>query len=206
MPRPRLLHTLVLGALALVLHACSGASAEDCDRLPGVRPGLCITAPDDRGAAPTDTAPDLAEEATERSVTELAGAPAVVNFWGSWCGPCRVEQPELNDVADTFAGEVGFLGVNVQDPRPNALAYQREFEPPYPSVHDPRGDLAARFGGIGPSVMPSTLLLDADGRVAVRLFGSTTETELTVLLDRLLDEQDGGPTADNAAADGADRG
>lgn len=183
MPRLRLL--LLLAGLAVLAGACSGGD-DDCEDLPGVRPGLCITAPDDRSAAPTEAAPQLGDDDVELSVAELAGTPAVLNFWGSWCGPCRVEQPELNDVAETFEGEVAFLGVNVQDPVANARAYQEEFDVPYPSVHDPRGTYAAEFGGIGPNVMPSTLLLDEQGRVAVRLFGSTTETELTVLLDRLL--------------------
>lgn len=195
MLRPRLPRALLLGALTLFAAACTGAGAEECERLPGVRPGLCITAPEDRGQAPTQPGPQLGDETAELSVADFAGQPLVVNFWGSWCGPCRVEQPELNDVASTFADEVAFLGVNVQDPVANATAYQREFDVPYESIHDPRGDVAARFGGIGPSVMPSTLILDADGRVAVRLFGSTTDTELTVLLDRLLDEDASTATA-----------
>lgn len=188
MSRPRLPLVLLLGALAVLLGACTGG--DDCDeRLPGVRPGLCLTAPGDRGPAPTDPGPQLGDDDVELSVADFAGTPVVVNFWGSWCGPCRLEQPELNDVAETFAGDVAFLGVNVQDPVANARAYQAEFEPPYESIHDPRGSVAADFGGIGPSVMPSTLLLDAEGRVAARIFGSTTETELTVLLDRLLSEE-----------------
>lgn len=180
------LRLLLLAGLAVVATACG--TAEACERLPGVRPGLCITEPDERGPAPTAPAVQLGDPDQELSVADLAGTPAVVNFWGSWCGPCRVEQPELNDVARTFGDEVAFLGVNVQDAEADARAYQDEFDVPYPSIFDPRGDVAARFGGIGPSVMPSTLLLDAEGRVAVRLFGSTTETELTVLLDRLLRE------------------
>ncbi|MEX1178721.1 MAG: TlpA disulfide reductase family protein [Nitriliruptor sp.] len=183
----------LLATLALATAACSGgASAADCERLPGVRPGLCPIAAEDREPAPERAVPVLGDETAERSVADLAGAPAVLNFWGSWCGPCRTEQPELNQVAERFEGRVGFLGVNVDDPTPNALAFVREFDVPYGSVHDPAGSYAAAFGGIGPSVMPSTLLLDERGRVAVRLFGSTDETELTVLLDLLLEEGQGG--------------
>ncbi len=185
MPR---LRPLLFAGLALLAGACSSGGGEDCERMPGVRPGVCITAPEDRGQAPTEPGPQLGADGEELAVTDFAGTPLVVNFWGSWCGPCRVEQPELNDVAETFAGEVAFLGVNVQDPVANARAYQAEFDVPYESIHDPRGSFAARFGGIGPNVMPSTLLLDEEGRVAVRLFGSTSDTELTVLLDRLLAE------------------
>jgi thiol-disulfide isomerase/thioredoxin len=184
----------LVAVLTLLAAGCTGgADAADCERIPGVRPGLCLTDEVDREPAPQRTAPVLGEEdGTEAAVTDLAGAPGVLNFWGSWCGPCRTEQPELNVVAERFAGEVGFLGVNVDDPVPNATAFQREFDVPYPSVHDPAGSFAAAFGGIGPSVMPSTLLVDPDGRVAARIFGSTDETELTVLLEQLLAEGSGG--------------
>ncbi len=182
-----------LGVLAVVAAGCTGgASAADCERLPGVRPALCITPVEDRRPAPTRTAPVLGDESAELGIESLAGAPAMLNFWGSWCGPCRTEQPELTEIAERFAGDVGFLGVNVDDPAANALAFVREFDVPYPSVHDPAGSYAASFGGIGPSVMPSTLLLDGDGRVAVRIFGSTDATELTVLLGELLEEADDG--------------
>jgi thiol-disulfide isomerase/thioredoxin len=185
--------TALVAVLALLAAGCTGgASATDCDRIPGVRPGLCLIDEDDREAAPARTAPVLGDESSEAAATDLAGTPGVLNFWGSWCGPCRTEQPELNTVAERFEGEVGFLGVNVDDPVPNAVAFQREFDVPYDSVHDPAGSFAAAFGGIGPSVMPSTLLLDADGRVAARIFGSTDETELTVLVELLLREAAGG--------------
>ncbi len=176
--------------LALLLAACGGGSAAaGCDRMPGVRAGLCITPADERVAAPTAGAPKLGDPDTEVAVADLGGDATVVNFWGSWCGPCRTEQPELNEVAERFADAVSFVGVNVQDRNEsNALAFQREFEPPYPSVFDPAGTYAATFGGVGPSTMPSTILLDADGRVAARLIGSTTATELSVLLTRLLEE------------------
>lgn len=183
---PRL--PLLLAGLVVVAAGCSN-SAEECDRLPGVRPGVCIADAAEREPAPTLPGPELGgDEGDELTVAGFEGQPLVVNFWGSWCGPCRVEQPELNDVAERFDDEAAFLGVNVTDATADARAYQAEFDVPYPSIFDPNGRFAAEFGGIGPNVMPSTLVLDADGRVAVRLFGSTTDTELTVLLDRLLAE------------------
>jgi thiol-disulfide isomerase/thioredoxin len=184
---PRLVALLALLAVAV---GCTGGGsvAAACERLPGVRPGLCLIDADDRVGAPTTPGPRLDAEDEELSLADLAGQPLVVNFWGSWCGPCRAEQPELNEVADRFSGEVTFLGVNVNDPRANALAYVREFEPPYPSIHDPAGTYSARFEGVGPGTMPSTILVDEDGRVAARIFGSTTETELSVLISHLLEE------------------
>lgn len=178
----------LLALLALAAGCTGGGSvAAACERMPGVRPGLCLTPADDRVDAPTVPGPQLDDESAELSLADFAGTPLVVNFWGSWCGPCRTEQPELNEVADRFGDDVSFVGVNVNDPRANALAYVREFAPPYPSIHDPAGTYSARFEGVGPATMPSTILIDADGRVAARIFGSTTETELSVLLSRLLE-------------------
>jgi thiol-disulfide isomerase/thioredoxin len=179
---------LALGLAAAGCTSGGGSAAAECERIPGVRAGLCLTAPDARTAAPSGEGPVLGDEGATTSLGERAGQPVVVNFWGSWCGPCRAEQPELNEVADRFEGEVTFLGVNVNDPSANALAYVREFEPPYPSIHDPAGTYAASFEGVGPNTMPSTILVDAEGRVAARLFGATTATELTVLTSRLLEE------------------
>lgn len=179
----------LLAVLAVAAAGCtvSGSSAADCERLPGVRAGLCPIPPDARVAAPTAAGPVLGEDGEETSLEERRGQPVVVNFWGSWCGPCRTEQPELNEVAERYDGEVGFLGVDVQESAANGLAYVREFEPPYPSIHDPAGSYAATFD-VGTSAMPTTLLIDADGRIAGRIVGATTGTELSSLLTVLLEE------------------
>ena len=109
------------------------------------------------------------------SVDDYAGDVVVMNFWASWCGPCRSEQPELNDAAEALADmDVSFLGVNVKDDSStNALSHEAEFAIPYPSIEDPAAEFAARFSGIGPRTLPSTVLIDRQGRVAVSLFGQT---------------------------------
>jgi hypothetical protein len=78
---------------------------------------------------------------------------------------------------------VTFLGVNIEDSSANALAHVREFDVPYPHLYDPNNAYASRYRGIGPRTIPTTLLIDAEGRVAARVFGLTTETELMVLAD-----------------------
>lgn len=183
----RLVALLVVLAVAAAGCTASGSSAADCERLPGVRSGLCLIPPDARVEAPTAAGPVLGEDDEQTSLEERRGQPVVVNFWGSWCGPCRTEQPELNEVAERFEGQASFLGVDVQESAANGMAYLREFEPPYPSIHDPAGTYAATFD-VGTSAMPTTLLIDGDGRIAARIVGATTGTELSVLLTRLLEE------------------
>ena len=112
-----------------------------------------------------------------------------MNFWASWCGPCRREQPELNDVAAEFADRgVSFLGVSVADTsKANALAHEDEFDIPYPSILDLDSSYAANFRGIGRQTLPSTLVVDREGRVVATLIGETVGSELTALLTALLD-------------------
>ncbi len=184
------LHHLLLAVGGLLLAACSsgGAQAADCAPLPGVRPGLCPIPVEERVAAPVDQLPVVGEE-RDLGLEDFAGQVVVVNFWASWCGPCRTEQPDLNDAhAQLPADEVAFLGVNIEDSRPNALAHIREFEIPYPSLYDPANDYASRFADVGPRNIPSTLFIDHEGRVAVRVFGVIGTRETTSLAAAIADE------------------
>ncbi|MEX2458366.1 MAG: TlpA disulfide reductase family protein [Actinomycetota bacterium] len=150
-----------------------------------MRPGVSLEDPDSRPAAPDDVVPVLGED-RELSLADLRGQVVVLNFWASWCGPCRAEQPDLNEAhAQLAPRNVVFLGVNIDDTEPNALAHVREFAIPYPSLFDPSSRYAGAFGGVGPRSIPSTILIDEQGRVAARLFGTTTTEEVVALAERL---------------------
>lgn len=111
-----------------------------------------------------------------------AGRPVVVNFFASWCGPCVRELPLLIDTARAEAGQVTFLGINHVDQRPLAEEMVDDFGIDFPTLRDPAGDVVAEVGGRG---LPHTVAFDADGRLAGRVFGELTPTNLERLLSEV---------------------
>jgi thiol-disulfide isomerase/thioredoxin len=142
----------------LLLTACAAP-----DRSTGSDGSLV---PDSRVALPEY---DL--ETFRRMIEELRGTPVVVNFWGSWCPPCRVEAPELAEAARRYAGRVQFIGVDILDNRGAARDFILASDWQYPSVFDPEGEIRDGLGYVG---QPITLIYDRDGALAFEWNGVIT--------------------------------
>lgn len=182
---------LLLSLVFLAACASGTGNAADCDRIAGVRPGLCPIPADERRVAPIDELEALTTQGLGGSLSleDFRGRVVVLNFWASWCGPCRVEQPDLNDAHDMLpADAVAFLGVNIEDSVANAAAHLREYGVEYPSVYDSANRYASRFKGVGPRTIPSTIFIDRHGRVAARIFGIVSTGELVGMADAIANE------------------
>ena len=143
----------------------------------------------DRGAPVELSGADL--DGNPIDLADLRGKPVVVNVWASWCPPCRVEQPDLNEAAAELGDSVAFIGLNIRDAsEDNARAYVRNYDVPYPSIYSADGSGLLSFPGtLNPRSIPSTVVLDAEGRVAASVNGRIPSTRtLLALVETVLDE------------------
>jgi thiol-disulfide isomerase/thioredoxin len=179
----RPLPVLVLAGALLAggLGACSGGGGASGI---GIAAGFnAVVIPvADRKAAPAFAGPTL-RGGVPFSSAELAGKVVVVNFWGSWCGPCRREQGPLEVLSKEYAPRgVRFVGINARrDQKAAALAYLDEFGVTYPSVYNPDSSIAYDFRV---RFMPATFVIDRQGRIAVEVIGALRSgPDLRALID-----------------------
>lgn len=119
------------------------------------------------------------------------GEVVVINVWGSWCGPCDAEAPDLVEVSEGFTeagAPVTFVGVNVRDSVPSAIAFERRHGVPYPSLLDDGGRTLSQLQGLA-TARPTTMLLDGQGRVAARVNGQVDASTLRGLVEDVLADE-----------------
>jgi thiol-disulfide isomerase/thioredoxin len=129
------------------------------------------------------------------SLSDYRGKVVVVNVWGSWCPPCRAEAPTLARAArDLSKKGVVFLGINSRNPeQAGPQAFERRYKIPYDSIYDPDGQtLLAFHGTLAPNSIPSTVVVDKQGRVAASVIGKVTRTTLEDIVGDVLSGGRGG--------------
>jgi thiol-disulfide isomerase/thioredoxin len=162
----------------------SGAQAGDLGYVS--RDGTVRVLPvSDRVPAPTVRGESL--DGGSVDVRDLVGQVVVVNFWASWCGPCRTEQPRLNTAfAATRSKGVAFVGIDYRDDDAQARAFRRTHDVGYPSITDYAGTLMLDFKV--PGQPPSTVVIDRHGRTAAKIIGQTPKGVLEPIIDQLAAE------------------
>ncbi|MGV9288630.1 TlpA family protein disulfide reductase [Streptomyces sp. NPDC003470] len=143
-------------------------------------------------------APELSGKTVDGGQVDVAdykGKIVVINVWGSWCGPCRAEAKNLETVyRDTKDQGVQFVGINTRDPSVGpARAFEKDYGISYPSLYDPTGKMMLRFekGTLNPQAIPSTLVIDRNGKVAARSLQGLSEEKLRKMLAPFLAEKPG---------------
>jgi thiol-disulfide isomerase/thioredoxin len=124
------------------------------------------------------------------ALASYRGHVVVLNFWGSWCTPCRAEAPGLSALATAFKSSgVRFLGIDIRDSPVSAEAFMSDFRISYPSLNDPSDNLALDFRDtVPPAGIPTTLVISRSGRIAARVIGSVTYDGLKSLIQRAVAE------------------
>jgi peroxiredoxin len=141
-------------------------------------------------------APDLSGETVDGKqldVDDYKGKVVVLNVWGSWCPPCRAEAKNFQKVYEDVKDQgVQFVGINTRDTSTGpARAFEKEYGVTYPSLYDPTGKLMLRFekGTLNPQAIPSTLVIDRDGKIAARTLQALSEEKLRSMLEPVLAEK-----------------
>lgn len=140
-------------------------------------------------AGERSAAPAISGELLGGGTYDLAdkrGKVIVVNFWGSWCAPCRVEADDLEAVHKDLP-EVEFLGINIRDEKDKALAFMRE-RSSYPTIFDPPGRLALKFSDVPPNTIPATIIIDRQGEIAIVIRKAILKGDLRTMVDQTLAE------------------
>jgi len=173
--------------LPVALAGCSGLRGTgDLDYVPGE--GNVVQVPPDEREAPVEVSGDTVDGGT-LDLADSRGKVTVVNVWWSGCQPCRSEMPMLVDAAAQTADIATFAGINIRDTsRERVTAFEEATGVDYPSIYDGSAALL-QFGGYQPQYMPSTVVLDREGRVAALINGAIpSEQTLTDVVEEVAAE------------------
>jgi thiol-disulfide isomerase/thioredoxin len=177
-------------AATLIVVSCARTGADEPTRsagqvgYPTMPRNLTRIPPEQRQELPIVSGPALGSNRTISS-QDYRGKVVVINVWGSWCPPCRKEAPDLQAASVETKDTAQFIGITSKDydPAP-AEAFVRSFQITYPSIYDPSGKVLLAFAGkLPPSAIPSTMIIDRQGRLAVRVLSEVSKITLVDMIN-----------------------
>jgi thiol-disulfide isomerase/thioredoxin len=186
---------VMLASSALALSACAGGAigadtpASSGQSFVGASYSSTYFRPGSRPVAPAVSGKTL--DGKRLSLAGLRGNVVVMNFWGSWCGPCRKEAPALAALSTHFSNKaVRFVGDDVHDYTAAAQAFDSTFNVGYPSFNDSGEQIVLAFHStVPPAAIPTTLIIDRTGHIAARIVGGITYASLEPLIARIAAEK-----------------
>ena len=167
-PRPAVALASAL-ALASVLGACSAAASTPASPATPASSTVSLL------PSEVDALPTMDPDTFAAMMAQQRGTPVLVNFWASWCPPCREETPDLVAAHERWGDRVRFVGVDLSDDRAGATTFIAEYGVPYPSVFDPTNAIAVHYGLFSP---PATLFFDAEGMLRATVAGQVSASDL----------------------------
>jgi cytochrome c biogenesis protein CcmG/thiol:disulfide interchange protein DsbE len=135
--------------------------------------------------APVFSLPSLTISGQTVSLASLRGKPVVLNFWASWCVPCRTEMPLIETAYRAHQGQIQFLGIDANDSTAPALAFLRQVQVTYPTAVDTHGLVANAYGLFG---LPTTIFISSSGRIVGRYIGQMQGTTLEAAIKEAFHE------------------
>ncbi|NGO12404.1 TlpA family protein disulfide reductase [Streptomyces sp. HC44] len=188
------LFTCGAAVAALVLSACGSGGTSGGSGNTGFvtgTDGIATVEAGDRAPAPELSGKTI--DGKQLDVADYKGDIVVLNVWGSWCAPCRAEAKNLVTVSEDLKDQgVQFVGINTRDTGTSpARAFEKSYGVTYPSLYDPTGKLLLRFkkGTLNPQAIPSTIVIDREGRIASRTLQALSEEKLRKMLKPILAEK-----------------
>lgn len=181
---------LILAVLTVSACATTDSLADATGNYTSADGAVSQIAPENRGEPISFHSTNTTNGSILSSET-LRGSVVVVNFWYASCPPCRVEAPTLATIAREYAKDVRFVGVNVYDEVEVARSFEKNFDIPYASALDVNtGEVRLAFAGsLSPNAVPTTIILDREGRLAARISGAVIDDVLlTGVIDSILSE------------------
>ncbi|MGH3611566.1 MAG: TlpA disulfide reductase family protein [Pseudonocardia sp.] len=185
----------VIAAALLLLTGCS--TSRDAVAVggsfqfvaPGGRTTLMYDPPESRGVVRGISGESVSRPGETVGIDDYAGQVVVLNIWGTWCGPCRVEMPDLQFVQDRTRDQgVAVLGIDVRDSPEAARDFLSDRRITFDSIFDPAGRTLLELRGYPRNVVPSTIVLDRRHRVAAVYLAQIRVPELLPLVERLSSE------------------